>query len=112
MDVKGANVVIEFKIKVYTACGYACEYEHECMWLYYLPQSLRRDIRVFYLSPTLIAGSGQRKPCNPTAITTRLIDSAATERERPRDQDIDKERERLKGTSLLLCPSVSLSLTV
>lgn len=42
---------------------------------------------------TLIAGSRQQKPCNPTAITTRLIDSTGTERERQRDQEIDKERE-------------------
>lgn len=62
--------------------------------------------------PTLIARSGQQKPCNPTAITTRLIDSTETERERLRDQEVDKERERGKGRSLLLCPSLSLSLTV
>lgn len=43
--------------------------------------------------PTLIARSGLRKPRNPTAITTRLIDSPATERERPRDQNTDPERE-------------------
>lgn len=42
---------------------------------------------------TLIARSRQQKPCNPTAITTRLIDSMGTEGDRQRDQEIDKERE-------------------
>lgn len=42
---------------------------------------------------TLIARSRQQKPRNPTAITTRLIDSAGTEGDRQSDQEIDKERE-------------------
>jgi len=31
--------------------------------------------------PMLIARSGQQKPCNPTAITTRLIGSTGIERD-------------------------------
>lgn len=46
--------------------------------------------------PTLIARSGQQKPCNPAAITTRLIDSMDTERkvESPRDRQGEREVKR------------------
>ncbi len=46
---------------------------------------------------TLIAGSGQRKPRNPTAITTRLIDSVGDRErkaERPQDQQGEREVKR------------------
>lgn len=89
---------------------HVCEYELECTW----PCSsvTVKGYKGILFVLTLIARSGQQKPCNPTAIITRLIDSIGTERVRQRDQEIAKERERWKGRSLLLCPSLSLSLTV
>jgi len=79
---------------------------HVCMWSSSLLQSLLEGYKGILFVLTLIARSGQWKPCNPTAITTGLIDSIGTERERARDQATEKERERWKGRSLLLCPSL------
>lgn len=58
------------------------------------PYSLLSDcegISGHFFVLTLIARSRQQKPCNPTAITTRLIDSTGTERQTEKDQVIDKE---------------------
>lgn len=94
MDVKDANFVTELKIKdnLSTARGCVWEYECVCTWPSSLLQSLLEGYRGILFVPTLIARSGQRKPCNPTAITTRLIDSIGTEREREREQTW-RERE-------------------
>lgn len=62
---------------------------------------------------TLIARSGQQKLGNPTAITTRVIDGTGTDRETETPRQGERERERGEiGRSLLLCPSLSLSLNV
>lgn len=60
---------------------------------------------------TLIARSGQQKLGNPTAIATRVIDGTGTDRETETPRQGERERGEI-GRSLLLCPSLSLSLNV
>lgn len=61
---------------------------------------------------TLIARSGQQKLGNPTAIATRVIDGTGTDRETETPRQGERERGGEIGRSLLLCPSLSLSLNV
>lgn len=48
---------------------------------------------------TFMARSGQENLCNPTAITTRLIDSAGTEGER----ETERRTRRWSGEKVDLC---------